>query len=185
MSKEENVRERETLLNWASNLNMDHVILTGNKSGVESIGGKGWSELTVVVRTAFISANRLKILHTFRLGRDLGKIITHHISAESHRNLVAPKKKKSASTKPKCITWSCTLYRVINTISKCKESFTGIKSTHDKDDQDTSKEGKSLNMAKNDKSLQLREGHLKSSITNGPRSNGWSFNSIQHLPSIR
>ena len=151
-----------------------------------SIGGKVWKDLSLTVKKAFIAANGLKIPHKFRAGAVVGKIIAQHICAKSHRDIVAPrKKKKSASTKPKCITWSCTLYRVINTISKCKESFTGIKSTHDKDDQDTSKEGKSLNMAKNDKSLQLREGHLKSSITNGPRSNGWSFNSIQPLPSIR
>ena len=119
--------------NWASNLKMDSCILADDKSNIETIGGMAWNELTVVVRLAFISANDLNILHNFCLARDLGKIIGEHISAKSLRDLVAPKK-KSESTKPKCITLDGALYHVINTINECKESFIETKNAPNKKD---------------------------------------------------
>ena len=129
---------RDNLLNWAVNLKLEHVILTDDKNDIESIGGKEWKKRTLVIKRAFIGANGIKIPHKLRTSKDVGEIVAQQICAKSQRDIMVPqKKKKSASTKPKCLTRDGTLYRVINTISECKDSFIETKNAHDKDDLDS------------------------------------------------
>ena len=100
-----------------------------------------WITVICIVGTVFITENALQISHKFTLGKDLEKVIAQHINNKSHRNIVASKKMRS-STKPKCTTKDSTLYRIINTISTCKDFFMKTKHAHNKDDQNDTRKGK-------------------------------------------
>ena len=138
LSKEDKVKKKEQMLNWARGMTLENVVLNSAGDDVDSLGPKKWCELSAEVKKEFLKKNKIQLSQSFRNAPDLGKNVANHMKAASFKDLIkAPLKSKSPTTKPSCITEDGTLFRIINTIIRNKECYIETKNAHDKEDQDS------------------------------------------------
>jgi len=143
MSKEEKKQQKKEQFDrqvaWAKTLTIDHIIADEDGTDVNTLGGTEWAPLHGEVKKAFMQKNKITIPHKMRKVGDFGKVVMNHIKAQGYKNnLTAPNRRsRSAATKPTCIVEEGTLFRVINTITECKEDYIETNNAHDQADQDT------------------------------------------------
>ncbi|KAL7552355.1 hypothetical protein ACHAWF_016575 [Thalassiosira exigua] len=137
---EDIARKNERQRLWAGTLELSHVILTEDKSDVQTLGGVPWKDLKMKAREEFMKANNIA------RNANLGKAIANFVNAGAVKTAIvaqnrAKAKKKNPTVRPKWIKKDDTLYRLVNVITREKQrgNFMATRRSHDATDQDTRK----------------------------------------------
>ena len=95
------------MLIWARGLQLKDVVLTQDGEDVDTLGPRKWSELTAMVKEAFMKANNISKSQTLRLASQLGKNVANHINSQGFKDKIKTTLRttsKSKRTKPDSVT---------------------------------------------------------------------------------
>ena len=141
----------DQMILWAESLKLGAVVLTNDKTDVQTLGGQGWNDvknnsgkkvnkgIPTKVKKAFMLKNNIQIREAFRTVPLLGRNVAAYMNDGPARRAIAggARKKSSSTAKPDCIQKEGTLYRVSNAVCAHEQGrylFMQLRLPHDKED---------------------------------------------------
>ena len=81
VSKEDKLKKKEQMLNWARGMTLDNVVLNTSQDDVKSLGPRKWCEMSAELKKEFMKKNKIQLSQALRNAADLGKNVANHMNA--------------------------------------------------------------------------------------------------------